>query len=161
MRLSNLSLAALAITLLIGGAGCGGSGLTLIKVKGKVTLDGQPLANASLNFVPASKEGRPASGLTETDGSFALGTQTTGDGAVPGEYKVYVRKSDVTTDDSVAPPEEGQSMKQIWDASMKMAKEKRKKKSAEIPKKYSDPSNTILKATVPSSGPLVLDLSSK
>ncbi len=74
-------------------AGCGG-GLELAPASGKVTLDGKPLADAAVNFVPV--DGGPvASGVTDTQGTFSVRT-TNKPGAVPGEHHVTVTKQIVT-----------------------------------------------------------------
>ncbi len=73
--------------------GCGGDDgkLPLVSVKGKVTLDGKPHGPATLTLQPTGggqEEKRPViGGIVEADGSFALTTYTTGDGAPPGDYE--------------------------------------------------------------------------
>jgi hypothetical protein len=66
------------------GAGCGQS--PTVKVAGTVTIKGQPAENVQVTFLPA--EGRPASGVTDTQGRFELSTFQPGDGAMPGEQTV-------------------------------------------------------------------------
>lgn len=76
-----------------------------VAVKGKVLLaDGKPLADARVSFEPVFKGeakggkaeidpanvGQPASGVTESDGTFSLTTRTAGDGIVPGDYRVSI-----------------------------------------------------------------------
>lgn len=51
---------------------------------GTITLDGQPLDNATVEFVPIDG-GKPAGGRTNADGQFQLEK-----GAVPGEYRVRI-----------------------------------------------------------------------
>jgi hypothetical protein len=60
-------------------------------MEGKVTLDGKPLAGATVAFVPGSNGGQKATGTTEKDGTFKL---TTGgkEAALPGEYKIVITK---------------------------------------------------------------------
>lgn len=76
--------------------GCGGAGgankLTTHKVKGKVTLGGNPVAGASVTFSPKTKGVPPAMGLTDAQGIYILTTYDAGDGAVEGTYKVMVYK---------------------------------------------------------------------
>jgi hypothetical protein len=76
-------------------AGCGGGGASkLIPVKGKVTLNGQPLAAGTLTFHPDESKGNtaklpmPPVG-TIKDGEYTLATGKF-DGAPPGWYKVTV-----------------------------------------------------------------------
>lgn len=72
-------------------AGCGASadGPELTSVSGTVTLDGQPLPDASVVFMPADG-GRSAFAQTDSDGWYELGYTTTGMGTPPGEYIVSI-----------------------------------------------------------------------
>src|SRR4051812_2625525 len=72
--------------------GCGDdSGLaTRYPVSGNVTYNGKSVAQGRIDFVPAKGgDGRAASGDI-AEGSYSLTTATTGDGAIPGPYKVTV-----------------------------------------------------------------------
>lgn len=86
--------------------GCGPSRPATAPVEGTVTLDGQPLAGASVTFTP-SAGGRPGMGTTDSSGKFTLMTYEAGDGAVIGQHKVTVIKM---TEDAGAsgaePPQE-------------------------------------------------------
>jgi hypothetical protein len=73
---------------LVAGAGC--SRGKPVRVHGSVTLDDKPLAGATVVFQPVENTGRSAGGLTDTLGNFDLTTFRTGDGALPGEYRVTV-----------------------------------------------------------------------
>jgi hypothetical protein len=76
--------------------GC--SGPTVVPVTGKVTYKGQPLAKATVTFIPTGSEGGPASlavSFTDDEGNFTLQTRLgSGDrmGTVPGTYRVAVSK---------------------------------------------------------------------
>lgn len=70
-------------------SGCGGGGIAPIPVEGTVTLDGKPLANASVVFL-SKQGGRPAIGKTDASGHFQLKTVKANDGAVPGENVVTI-----------------------------------------------------------------------
>lgn len=59
------------------------------KVTGSVTLDGKPLAFGSVMFQGATG-GQPARGDIQPDGTFALTTFATGDGAIVGNHRVRV-----------------------------------------------------------------------
>jgi hypothetical protein len=82
----------LANTLLITGlatlTGCGPGGPALGKVTGLVTLDGKPLPNASVSFMPIG-EGGVATGVTDASGKYEL-SHPSGKGAVVGKNKVAV-----------------------------------------------------------------------
>jgi hypothetical protein len=68
--------------------GCGGGGVATSPVSGTVTLDGQPLANVMVSFMP--KEGGPAaSSLTDASGKYSLVTAGK-KGAVLGKHTVKV-----------------------------------------------------------------------
>lgn len=70
-------------------AGCGPSRPGLLPAEGIVTLDGKPLADAAVVFQPAAG-GRPASGVTDANGRFKVGTFKPRDGALPGRHVVTV-----------------------------------------------------------------------
>jgi hypothetical protein len=66
--------------------------LKTVPSSGRVTLDGQPLAGATVTFHPADgkKTSPRASGLTGDDGTFVLSTYGKADGAPIGEYVVTI-----------------------------------------------------------------------
>lgn len=87
---SNMAwLAASVLAALFVGAGCGGDGATIVPVRGRVTLAGQPVEGASVMLHPEG-EGRPATGLTDASGEFQLTTVDEFDGAMLGDYRVTV-----------------------------------------------------------------------
>jgi hypothetical protein len=78
-------------------AGCGGPGYRIAPVSGRVTLDGKPLAQATVQFYPVGPQsnvspGPPSSGVTDDDGRFTLvlSDGTAKKGAVVGKHKVIV-----------------------------------------------------------------------
>jgi hypothetical protein len=77
-------------------AGCGGSGGPKpVPVSGRVTLDNKPLANATLQFVPASGEKASEGssvGTTDENGKYSLvlNTDNGTKGALVGKYKVMI-----------------------------------------------------------------------
>ena len=68
--------------------GCGSDQLPLSAVSGQVTLNGRPLTNAKVVFLPES--GPAASGDLDAEGRFQLTTYTRHDGAVIGQHRVTV-----------------------------------------------------------------------
>jgi len=70
-------------------AGCGGGSKTA-SVSGQVTFKGKPLAKANVSFTPVEGTGLAASGLTDSNGHYTLGTRSASDGAAPGKYRVAV-----------------------------------------------------------------------
>jgi hypothetical protein len=90
----------LAVCLLLTAAGCSPPPPNLVPVHGKLLWgDGRPIANASLQFLPAevkdNKRCPVASAMSGDDGSFDVQTylndlRASRPGAVPGRYKVQV-----------------------------------------------------------------------
>jgi hypothetical protein len=73
-------------------AGCGKPAYQLetAPVRGKVTLDGQPLASGYV-VVPTAR-GRMASGRIQPDGTFVMTTYDEGDGVQVGTHPVIVNE---------------------------------------------------------------------
>jgi hypothetical protein len=79
-------------------SGCGGSNeYETTPVSGVVTCQGKPVSNAFVNFTPlpdanraTGQRGRPALGLTDSEGRFTLTTYNDGDGAIVGKHTVTV-----------------------------------------------------------------------
>ena len=71
-------------------SGCGGPppGPDLGTVTGTVTLDGKPLADASITFTPAN--GRPSVGTTDASGKYTLSYTIQKPGAMLGKHKVTI-----------------------------------------------------------------------
>lgn len=76
-----------AVVLLLS-AGCGPSGPEIAYVTGKVTMDGKPLANASVVFIP--ENGRPAGAATDADGNYVLNFAQGRRGAIPGKNTIRI-----------------------------------------------------------------------
>ncbi len=153
-RRSSFSLAVLAAALLLAGPGCGSGKPKLYKVSGKVTLDGQPLSGAVVQFVPAD----PASGLeiargtTSSDGVYNLTTYNTNDGAMEGDYKVLITKSVQGAAAPTAGPMDGKNMAETMARNMKESFQGKTrgqpKNETQIHKNYSDLESTPLKVRV-------------
>ncbi len=75
-------------------AGCGDAVPKTIPVTGLVTIDGSPLQQGTVIFMPveSSDDGpsRIATGVVQSDGTFSLSTFANGDGAIIGEYQVAI-----------------------------------------------------------------------
>lgn len=98
-----------AVGLLVA-AGCGTagrgpdySGVELVEVGGRVTLDGQPLPGAELLFVAA--DGCWSSGLTDEDGRYRLRFDSNRFGTPPGPKVVRIHARPVTIDEAGEAPE--------------------------------------------------------
>jgi len=99
MRTQTLLLFSTILTIsLVFQAGCSEQGC---QVAGVVTLDGQPLSKARVEFIPTSESGRIAIGRTDADGEFKLATSKSVSSVFPGQYKVRITTS-VTTGTSDA-----------------------------------------------------------
>lgn len=73
--------------------GCARSNLPkTVKAEGVVTLDGSPVANATISFI-SEKHQYHATGNTDADGRFAMRAFPSKTGAVPGDYRVELMKS--------------------------------------------------------------------
>ena len=81
-------------------AGCGpGNGLTMGRVSGLVTYNGQPVEFGEVLFLPDSEKGNngvPSMGSIGKDGTYIMSTQESGDGVIAGYHKVGIRALDAT-----------------------------------------------------------------
>src|SRR4051812_48383729 len=71
-------------------ASCSGGGPALAPVTGRVTYKGKPVASAAVSFAPEGGGARIATGQTDSEGRFTLGTFAIGDGATIGAHRVSV-----------------------------------------------------------------------
>src|SRR5262249_23090473 len=89
-----LAVSACALTL----AGCGpGNGLTMGRVSGLVTYNGEPVEFGEVLFVPDSEKGNsgvPSMGPIGKDGRYIMSTEEAGDGVIAGYQKVGIRVLD-------------------------------------------------------------------
>src|SRR4051812_7681337 len=70
-------------------AGCGKGGPQVAPVHGRVTLDGQPLASATIRFQPDGPE-RPSTGGTDSEGRYQLMFKRGEPGAAIGMHTVRI-----------------------------------------------------------------------
>src|SRR5262249_47717449 len=68
--------------------GCSPGGPEIATVSGNVTMDGKPLANATIVFSP--ENGRPAGARTDEKGNYVLNFTEGRQGAVPGLSSVQI-----------------------------------------------------------------------
>jgi len=69
-------------------AGCSSGGPEIAYVSGRVMMDGKPLANAAVVFIP--EDGRPAGARTDADGNYVLNFSESRRGAIPGTNTVRI-----------------------------------------------------------------------
>jgi hypothetical protein len=132
--------------------GCGGKGTS--PVQGVITLEGTPVAGATVLFMPDGTEGgRPASGYTSSDGMFRLTTYRPDDGALSGAYRVVIQKTNAATDPG-----------EVERTAMERARAKFEGRSLPaarkpaLPEVYARFETTPLRCTVPVTGVVTLDL---
>jgi hypothetical protein len=127
--------------------GCG-QGLDLAPVSGRVTLDGKPVTQGEVTFIP--EDGPSAFGSIGADGTFRLTTLNKDDGALVGRHKVLILSTQVTGG-SVAPTSFEQEME--W-AKQGVASDGKVlipgKTTWLVPEKYSRPDASDLTAEVKS-----------
>jgi hypothetical protein len=123
----------------VSSSGCGQEEVVnrpkVFPVTGVVLHDDKPVEGATVMFIPQGHSSAAAA-LTDANGQFKLQTFEENDGAVPGNYKVTVRKitrgaAAAGSDDAPSPPGG-----ETW----------------LLPKKYGDAGTTDLTVTVKESG---------
>jgi hypothetical protein len=78
--------------------GCGGTAedqIKLVRVTGKITLNGKPLAGADVSFVPqpGNKDSTPGIDQSGPDGNYMVSFKGR-TGVAPGKYRVFVTPAD-------------------------------------------------------------------
>jgi hypothetical protein len=144
-------------------AGCGGPNLS--PVSGTVTLDGEPLENAIVAFVPDAG-GTSATGTTDATGAYKL-VSVLGAGLEPGTYRVSismvppVENGGSETSEAAASSDSAayEAMASGGGAAQYKAAEALKKK-LEIPAKYNSAS-TLQKDVTAGDNEIDFNLSSK
>jgi hypothetical protein len=79
-------------------SGCGGAKVDpnrpkTVPVKGTVQYKGQPVEGATVTFMAQTAKEKGATGQTDAQGEFRLMTFAPGDGAMPGNYRVKISKT--------------------------------------------------------------------
>jgi hypothetical protein len=153
MQKSKVLITLLIAFFLCGGAGCGATKKP-VKVQGIVTLDGRPVDGATVSFMPLEEGGRNATGLTGSDGVFNLTTDNTGDGAVPGSYKVVISKTPPIEETRAVSVSDPKSMQKAYGAFLKQQQKQTgpPKSSSLLPAVYGDADKTPLRQKVPAEG---------
>jgi len=80
-------------------AGCGSEG-DLARVKGRVTLNGEPLEAATVTFQPTADGGAPSAGQTDAKGRYELMFTFDTPGAMPGEHVVSITTAGTDFDEA-------------------------------------------------------------
>lgn len=122
-----------AATVLVWAAGCGTKGPDVQFVEGRVTLNGTPLANATVGYTSAEATGLPpAYGVTDESGVYRLTSigGRHGRGAVVGTFVVTVMKYE---SEEVPENDPGHTPPKVWSV---------------VPQFYGDIATSPLRATV-------------
>ncbi len=130
--------------------GCGNKKMATNMVTGIVTLDGAPLADATVTFSPVA-EGMLAVGRTDNAGQFTLQTQLggVGKGTTEGEYAITVSKISAEPTGKTYTNESGETVDAVED-------------KQHVPAIYTKAKTSPLKHTiVKGKNTVTLDLSSK
>lgn len=140
MRLKNAYsfLLAAVVVSLIGGCGSGGDP-DVVSVSGTVTMDGQPLPNATVVFI--SGMGRPSGAITDESGYYELNYTGDQKGARIGNNKVRI-----TTAQGPTETMEGEPVAAVPEI---------------VPKKYNDQSELEFEVTADGENVANFDLKSK
>jgi hypothetical protein len=118
-----------------------------VTAKGKVLLNDQPVAGATVSFSPKTPgQGTMAAGTTDANGEFSLSTGTAS-GALPGEYRVAVSKVAGADVAGSSPDDMIKMMKEQMGPDGTMPKAAPAPKS-ELPAKYANPDTSGLSFTV-------------
>ena len=138
--------------------GCSSSTKTsqteLVAVDGRVTVNGTPLANASVTFTPTGAGGASI-GVTDENGNYKLYYGPSAVGAVPGNHRVTIELGD--GEDVVLPP--GVDASKLTPRQLDEAYKKARAASA-IPPEYQDGRKPLAAVVTPSGGSINFDLTS-
>lgn len=139
---------AVITALSLGAIGCGPpeSDSDLVPVTGTVTLDGEPLAGATVSYdVARGTAGQGGTGTTDAEGKYKISHFRAGEGINPGEYTVSISKL-VLSDGSPIPPD----AESIFNLDTKDL----------VPPKY-NVATTLTTTVMPNSEPIDFELKSK
>src|SRR5262249_1437763 len=146
MRLAHAPLIIVILMASLSFSGCSAANKP-VEVEGIVFLDNEPVAEATVLFIPDGSTGQPAHGMTDENGKFQLTTFKENDGALPGTYKVTITKSVPPPQPPEADPDDPQSVV----AHFKAIKQQKKVKSP-LPVIYANAQSTPFHYTVPVEG---------
>jgi hypothetical protein len=136
-RLSCYLVAAVALVF----AGCGKKGPPpVVEARGVVLLDGKPLPNASVQFLPMLKDFGAefnSTAITDDEGKFTLMCMNNKSGAVTAKHKVVVTEYT---------PAEGRG--ESGEAQTRLAQFRAKLKNRPIPENYTDALHTPLEVEI-------------
>jgi hypothetical protein len=137
-------------------AGCGRQpAIDTLPVEGIVTLDGQPLAGATVTFIPVQEgAGVSATGTTDSSGKYLLTAVGAGLGAEPGagtspgEYYIGVVKDAFPDDPEARQERDVLALQSSSGDATKPSRPKAMKVTHVVPQKFNDPRKSGIKKTV-------------
>ncbi len=151
-------------------AGCGAHPtIDTHPVEGIVTLDGQPLAGATVTFIPTQEgSGASATGITDSSGKYLLTAVGAGLGAepgagtLPGEYYVGVVKDAFPDDPASRQERDVLALQSSSGDATKPSRPKAMKVTHIVPLKFNDPRKSGIKKSVQAgSNTIPVELTSK
>lgn len=80
-------------------AGCGDGRPARVTVSGQVLIDGKPLQQGNIKFVPEGA--RPSAGTIDENGRFTLTCFDGNDGVIPGTHRVQISASEILDNSKV------------------------------------------------------------
>jgi hypothetical protein len=92
-QMRSLVLLGLVAALLGPSVGCSDGRPARVTVSGQVLIDGEPLSQGNIKFVPEGA--RPSAGTIAEDGRFTLTCYDGNDGVVPGTHRVQISASEI------------------------------------------------------------------
>lgn len=122
-----------------------------VNASGTITLDGSPVAGASIVIMQEGGENRFAHGVSDSSGRFSLKAFETKDGAVPGQYKATVSKTVEVAGKSAPKSVQSDALAAGGETASNVSWKN------DLPNKYNSPVTSGLSVTVPDNG--VSDLS--
>ena len=125
--------------------GCGR--VQYVPVEGRVTLDGSPVAGASVTFVP-SAGGRPGGAITDESGRFVIWEAGMKQGLTQGNYKVSVFKVIWKAVKTVPLPEPGPPPGHGSPRTVEQPLGEREIERYVVPQRYADPDTSGLTVAV-------------
>ena len=134
--------------------GCSNPDSKYTKVEGVVTYNQQPVAEATVTFLPVSpgSDIESAAGRTDASGRFSLtssGAVRGGQGILPGEYHVVVTKTRVPSDPDNEAFEQGTiTYDELQERKSRRAPYQSQPTKNLLPEKYARPDQSNLRAKV-------------
>ena len=130
-------------------AGCGGSSSNRARVTGKVTYNGQPVKAGNIAFIGKSEGAAPSRASLNPDGTYEIVDAGVGDFLVSIETEsMNPKQSGPSYAQGVKGAPQMDPSKMQGAGGGPLTAEQKAERYVQIPKKYSDPKNSGLTATI-------------